>query len=215
MKKDHYYQLGLQTLSMIKDAEKKPSLLLHSCCAPCNCYPMLYLSEYFDLTLYFNNSNIYPKEEYQLRLDELVNYTKTFNQKNNTAIKVIITAYDNNDYNRKLAPYGSLGERSERCWLCYRIRMTEAFEYAQSNNFDYVTTVMTISRQKDSVVINQIGEELNKVYPKVKFLFADLKKGKGSDNATQLAKQLVLYQQQYCGCIYSFQEYQKRLAAKG
>ncbi|MPM46296.1 Epoxyqueuosine reductase QueH [bioreactor metagenome] len=193
---------------------QRPRLLLHSCCAPCNCYPMLFLSAYFDLTLYFNNSNIYPETEYRIRLDELEAYTDNFNQEHQTAIKIIVTAYDNINYNKRLEPLKDLPEQSERCWLCYSLRMDEAYAYAAANGFDYFTTVMTISRQKNSVKLNEIGIRLNAKYPSVKYLISDFKKHGGSDHSAQLAKELNLYRQQYCGCLYSYQQYQMKLEQK-
>ena len=71
----------IKELELIKQSNKKPTLLLHSCCGPCNTYPMVFLAEYFDITLYFNNSNIYPYEEYDRRLKELEKYCEYFNQK--------------------------------------------------------------------------------------------------------------------------------------
>ena len=69
-----YYRMMEESLKEIKKENKKPTLLLHSCCAPCNAYPLVLLIEYFDLTLMYNNSNIYPKEEYIRRLNELKDY---------------------------------------------------------------------------------------------------------------------------------------------
>jgi len=214
MKKDYYYQLGIETLNEIKKSGKKPTLLLHSCCAPCNCYPMLVLSEYFEMTLYFNNNNIYPREEYLIRLNELINYTNDFNKQHQTNIDIIVTEYDNETYNKHLEPYKDEPELANRCWLCYRLRMEEAYQYASLHNFDYFTTVMTISRQKNSIKLNEIGMELALRYPNVKYFVSDLKKHGGSDMSSQLTKELDLYRQQYCGCIYSYQGYQMKLARK-
>ncbi len=214
MKKDHYYQLGLKTLALIKDQRPKPKLLLHSCCAPCNCYPMLYLHEYFDMTLYFNNNNIYPYNEYQLRLDELIKYTDDFNLQHQANIKIITTTYDNETFNKSLEPYKDYPERSNRCWLCYELRMSEAYQYADDHHFDYFTTVMTISRHKDAEVLNQIGERLALQHQSVKYFHSDLKKGGGSDNSVALVKSLDLYRQQYCGCLYSYRDMLKRKSQK-
>ena len=214
MKKDHYYQMGLKTLAQIKNQRPKPKLLLHSCCAPCNCYPMLYLHDYFDLTLYFNNNNIYPFTEYKLRLDELINYTKDFNKQHQANIKIITTVYNNIIFNDLLEPYKDYPERSERCWLCYELRMSEAYQYAEEHDFDYITTVMTISRHKDGEVLNQIGEKLALNHPKVKYFHSDLKKGGGLDKSMVLVKSLDLYRQQYCGCIYSYRDMLQRKSQK-
>ena len=214
MRKDHYYQLQLDTLAKVKELAIKPKLLIHSCCAPCNCYPMLYLYEYFDLTLYFNNDNIYPYQEYKMRLDELIRYTKQFNIDHKTDIKIVITDYDNVNFTKKLSIYKDLPELSERCWLCYRLRLEQAYQYADDNHYDYFTTVMTISRHKNVVKLNEIGKELAEQHPNVKYFYSDLKKGGGSDQAACLLKSLDLYRQQYCGCIYSYKEMLERKTEK-
>ena len=159
-----YYRMMEESLKEIKKENKKPTLLLHSCCAPCNAYPLVLLIEYFDLTLMYNNSNIYPKEEYIRRLNELKDYVDYINKTHNVNIKMIETPYDNEEYNKNLDPYKDQKEGLDRCKLCYKIRMDEAYKYASENNFDYFTTVMTISRQKNSIVLNNIGLELQEKY---------------------------------------------------
>ena len=78
-----YYRMMEESLKEIEKLDKKPTLLLHSCCAPCNAYPLELLVQYFDLTLMYNNSNIYPESEYQRRLDELKKYVAFINNKYN------------------------------------------------------------------------------------------------------------------------------------
>ena len=85
-----YYRMMEESLKEIKKENKKPTLLLHSCCAPCNAYPLVLLIEYFDLTLMYNNSNIYPFEEYTRRLNELKDYVNYINKTHNVNIKLII-----------------------------------------------------------------------------------------------------------------------------
>ena len=100
-----YYRMMEESLKEIKKENKKPTLLLHSCCAPCNAYPLVLLIEYFDLTLMYNNSNIYPKEEYIRRLNELKDYVDYINSTHNVNIKMIETPYDNEEYNKNPEPY--------------------------------------------------------------------------------------------------------------
>lgn len=198
-----YYKMMMETLSKI-DKNQKPTLLLHSCCGPCNCYPMELLNEYFNITLYFNNSNIYPLEEYQIRLDELINYLDYFNKKENANINIIVTPYDNNFCNL-LSPLKDQKEGNERCKLCYKLRMQEAYLYAKEKGFDYFTTVMTISRQKSSKILNEIGEQLYSEDGPL-YLFSDFKKNKGIDKGLEIAKKLNMYRQKYCGCLYSMKK---------
>jgi predicted adenine nucleotide alpha hydrolase (AANH) superfamily ATPase len=61
------YQKFLKQIEEVKKLDYKPTLLLHSCCGPCSCYPLIVLKDYFDITIFYNNSNIYPKEEFDLR----------------------------------------------------------------------------------------------------------------------------------------------------
>ena len=76
---------------------------------------------------------------------------------------------------------------------------------ARNYNFDYFTTVMSISRQKNSIVLNNIGLELSKLYPNTKYFISDFKKNKGIDKGLEIAKEHNMYRQDYCGCIYSYQ----------
>jgi len=204
-----YYRMMEESLKEIKKLDKKPSLLLHSCCAPCNAYPLELLVEYFDLTLMYNNSNIYPFEEYSRRLDELKKYVDFINNKYNVNIKMIETPYINEDFTKLLEPYKEQKEGQDRCKLCYKIRMNEAYKYASENNFDYFTTVMTISRQKNSIILNNIGIELSKLYPNTKYFISDFKKNKGIDKGLEIAKEHNMYRQDYCGCIYSYNSRKK------
>ena len=90
-----------------------------------------------------------------------------------------------------------------RCKLCYELRMNESFKYANEHNYDYFTTVMSISNRKNAEWINETGEKLDKIYPNTKYLYADFKKGNGINKNDELNRKLNLYHQNYCGCIYS------------
>ena len=210
--KKKYYLLQLEEAEKVKKMDHKPSLLMHTCCGVCVSWPALYLSELFDLTLYYNNDNIYPFEEYQRRYDELVRLIYTYNNEKGTNIKIVKTDYDGENYLKKLEPLKDEPERGARCHLCYRLRMNLAIKYAAENGFDYFTTVMSISRQKDSKVMNQIGEELERIY-NVKYFYSDFKKDGGLEKGNQLANSYGLYRQQYCGCYYSYLSYLKRIEA--
>lgn len=187
-------------LEQIKNLDHKPTLLLHVCCGVCSVYPLVYLKQYFDITIYFANSNIYPYEEYMNRLNALNKYLETLNDSN---IKIITAPYDNESYMTKLESLKNEPEGGKRCKLCYRLRMEETYDYAYKNNYEYCTTVMSISNRKNADYINEIGEELEKKYPNVKYLYADFKKGDGITFNDRMNKDLNLYHQNYCGCIYS------------
>ena len=201
------YQKILQNeLILLENSNNKPKLLLHACCGPCFTIPYEILKNYFDITLYFNNSNIYPKTEHDRRLEELKRYLSEVAPE----IKVIETKYDNELYNIDLEPRASDKEGHERCRICFRKRFIEGFEYASKNGFDYYGTVMTISRYKNAQDINRIGEELQKNYPTVKWLYADFKKNNGYEKSLLIIKEHKMYLQEYCGCKYSYEAYLKK-----
>lgn len=194
------YQKQLMQISELKG---RPKLLIHICCGVCSVYPLQYLRQYFDITVFFSNSNIYPYEEFERRLDALKTYLKILND---DSISLIVDRYDNDAYMKELEPLKEEPEGGKRCYRCYRLRMSETFAYAQKHRYDYCTTVMSISNRKNADWINQIGEELEREYPGVTYLHADFKKGDGITKNDAMNRELDLYHQNYCGCIYSIRE---------
>ena len=192
----NYYQ---KHLSQIKDIKNRPTLLIHVCCGVCSVYPLLYLNKYFKVTVMYTNSNIYPYDEYNKRLEALETSINRFNKE----IKLIIDNYDYNNYSLDLKPYKDLPEGNIRCKLCYEKRMDRSYEYACKHHYDYFTTVMSISNRKNANWINEIGEKLQIKYPSTKYLYADFKKDDGITLNDKLNKELDLYHQTYCGCEFS------------
>lgn len=197
------YKLQIQQIEEISKLETKPKMLLHSCCGPCNTYPMEYLSEFFDLTLYFNNHNIYPEEEYMRRFNELMRYVDWFKNENNVKIDVIKPIYENDKFYNLLKHRANDREGGQRCTMCFALRMKEAIQYASENGFDYMTTVMTISPHKDTETLNQIGERLERSYPNVKYFYSNFKKKDGYKKAVEISRKHNMYRQTYCGCQFS------------
>lgn len=198
------YDIGEALLEEVKALNKKPSLLLHACCAPCSSFPLTKLKDLFEITIFYNNSNIYPSEEYYRRRDELINFIKTFNEEYNVDIKLIIPEYKGEEFTKKLE-YGKDDlEKGNRCKFCYAYRLNESYLYALENKFEYFTTVMTISSQKDEKTLNKIGRILESKYKKVKFIEHNFKKKNGQLRSLELSKKYNLYRQTYCGCKYSY-----------
>lgn len=208
MEKKINFQKELQkVLKNLENLNKKPKLLLHACCGPCFTIPFENLKDHFDITIIYNNSNIYPKEEHDRRLNELKKYVLDISSQ----IKIIEVDYDNTTYNIDLEQYANMPEGHERCRVCFRKRLMFGFQYAKENNFDYFGTVMTISRYKNAQDINQIGYALEKEFPSVKWLPADFKKNDGYEKSLIIIKEHEMYFQEYCGCKYSYQKYQEKL----
>lgn len=203
MEKKINYQKQLENiLSNLNTTGQKPKLLLHACCGPCFTIPYEELKDYFDITIIYNNSNIYPEEEYWRRLNEL----KAYVSKICPQVKIVELPYDNKTYNKDLEPMAEMAEGHERCRVCFRKRLSFGYKYAFDNGFDYFGTVMTISRYKNAQDINKIGLELQNEYPSVKWLSADFKKNNGYEKSLLIIREQKMYFQEYCGCIYSFRK---------
>ena len=202
----NFQKLLQKELDLLKNTGKKPKLLLHSCCGPCFTIPYEIIKDYFDITIIYNNSNIYPENEHNRRLTELKKYLRDIDAN----IKVIEFPYDNEKYNQDLESRADDKEGHERCRICFRKRLRQGFEYASQNGFDYYGTVMTISRYKNAKDINTIGEDLQKEYPTVKWLYADFKKNDGYEKSLIIIKEHEMYFQEYCGCKYSYEAYKEK-----
>ncbi|MBQ9124753.1 MAG: epoxyqueuosine reductase QueH [Acholeplasmatales bacterium] len=187
-------------LKYIKSFNTKPSLLIHACCAPCSSHVLLLLKEYFNITIFYSNDNIYPYEEYSLRLKEVIEFADKIDN-----IKVIYDKYESDDFYNSIIGLEHLGEKSERCYKCYKLRLEKTAKKAVELNYDYFTTTLSISPYKNSDWINEIGYELENEY-QIKFLYSNFKKENGYKNSIELSKQYNLYRQDYCGCVFSQKE---------
>jgi len=191
------YELFKTKLEEIKITNEKPSLLLHSCCGPCSSECLRILYPYFDITILYYNPNIYPEEEYDLRLEEQYKIIKSLGYN----INVITKSYNHDDYLKYINGTEELGEKSRRCYLCYEQRLALTAKLA-SNKYDYFTTTISISPYKVSKWLNEIGLKLEKEY-NVRYLYSDFKQDNGYLKSIELSKKFNLYRQDYCGCEFS------------
>ena len=192
------YQLILD--ETLKNLKGVPKLLLHACCAPCSSYCIEYLSEFFEITIFYYNPNIDTKEEYDYRYNELDRFIHEFKTK--YPVHLVNTGYHNEDYEEIAKGLENEPEKGKRCLKCYQLRLEKSYKYAKDNNFDYITTTLTLSPHKNSQVINEIGRELEKKYL-VPYLYSDFKKRDGYKRSIVLSHEYNLYRQDYCGCKYS------------
>lgn len=183
----------------------RPSLLLHVCCAPCSSYVQEYLSEHFDITLFFYNPNMDSDEEYDLRASELNRLVREAGFPS----KVIICDYDHETFEAMSKGLRDEPEGGRRCYRCYELRMRQAAEYAKKNGFSYFTTTLSISPYKRADWINEIGERLALEYG-VRHLPSDFKKRNGYKRSIELSREYDLYRQDYCGCEMSRDEAENR-----
>ena len=175
------------------------SLLLHSCCAPCSSYVILYLANYFDITVFYYNPNIYPAGEYVKRVEEQKRFINQIKLNN---VNFIEGDYDNLDFLARCRGLEDEPEGGKRCLMCYRLRLLETVKMAQRYNFHYFCTTLTVSPYKNAKVINEIGRELEKQYS-IKYLYSDFKKNDGYKKSIILSNKYKLYRQNYCGCKFS------------
>lgn len=197
------YQLELDKIInkiQATSADKAPRLLIHSCCGPCSSYVLEYLSNYFDITIFYYNPNIFPEEEYNRRAKEQEDLIKTMSLKN--PVSFVQGIYEPKKYYDLVRGHENDPEGGERCFLCYRMRLEEAAKMAKKGGYDYFTTTLTISPHKNAGKLNEIGEEVGGLY-ETAFLPSDFKKRNGYKRSIELSKEYDLYRQDYCGCVYS------------
>ena len=188
---------------IIEDLEKKkegPRLLLHSCCAPCSSYVLEYLSRFFQITVFFYNPNIYPPEEYEVRVKEERRLIERMPFVHPVAMKE--GEYDPGKFYQAVKGFEKEPDGGARCERCFRLRLYEAACAAKAGGYDYFTTTLTISPLKSAPKLNDIGEQVGKEMG-VAFLPSDFKKKDGYKRSIQLSKEYELYRQNYCGCVYS------------
>lgn len=180
-----------------------PTLLLHACCAPCSSYCLEYLSNYFRITLFYYNPNIYPESEYSLRVDEARRLINEMNFKNE--VSFLEGEFNPKEFYDCIKGFEGEKEVGERCFKCYRLRLEKTAKIAKEKGFDYFTTTLSISPLKRSDKINEIGEAIGDICG-VKHLPSDFKKKNGYKRSTELSKEHGLYRQDYCGCVFSVRE---------
>lgn len=203
------YQKELDKIILnLTDNDTRPTLLLHSCCAPCSSYVLEYLSNYFHITIFYYNPNISSIEEYERRVEEQKRLIQELPVKN--PISFILGNYEPKRFYEMAKGMGNLPEGGERCVNCYEMRLKETALLAKEDGYDYFTTTLSISPHKNAAKLNEIGEQLANEL-NISYLCSDFKKKNGYKRSTELSKELKLYRQDYCGCIFSKVESEKRM----
>ena len=194
------YQKKLDALLTSLGENSGKKLFLHSCCAPCSSYVLEYLSDYFEITDFYYNPNITPKEEYEKREKELRSLIERMPFKH--PVTFLSGPYEPERFFEAVKGLEDVPEGGERCTICYELRMREAARLAAEGGYDYFTTTLSISPLKDAERINRIGQMLEEEYG-VCHLPSDFKKKGGYQRSVELSGEYDLYRQNYCGCIFS------------
>ncbi len=189
--------------ALIKTLDYKPTLLLHSCCGPCSTQVINFLKDYFKITVYYYNPNIEPYTEYEKRKQEQIKFIKEFNLENkDNIIEFKEALYENEIYQNYVKGLEQEKEGGARCNKCFYLRLKNTALKAKENNFEYFGTTLTVSPHKNSQIINEIGEKIEKEIG-IKFIYGDFKKNDGYKKSIEYSKKYNLYRQDYCGCHYA------------
>ena len=194
----NYYKEQVELVSKLSQQEKKPTLLLHTCCALCFSSSFMQIKDAFEITVFFYNPNIYPTDEYNKRKEETIRLIDIFNKEFNLNIKFIEQIEDFETYKNKKV-------HDKKCFDCIYNRMLVSYNYAETNKYDYVSTTLTLGRLKNSEKINQIGEDLSQHFT-TKYFFSNFKKNGGIDLSLSLKEKYNIYAQNYCGCEPYYKE---------
>lgn len=211
VQKENYQKKLDGVLAELEREGRVSTLLLHACCAPCSSYTLEYLSRYFDITLYFYNPNISPETEYDKRLEEVRRLVLELPLAR--PVKVVSGSYDPERFYAMAKGREELPEGGERCFDCYELRLAEAAKAAKELGSDYFTTTLSISPHKNADKLNEIGGRLSEAVG-IPYLYSDFKKKGGYQRSIELSREYHLYRQNYCGCIYSKLEAEKRAVSQ-
>lgn len=192
------YSIELE--KMVQNLKSTPTLLLHSCCAPCSSYVLNYLSKHFKITVLYYNPNISPKEEYEKRKQEQIRLIQEMPFENK--VDIMDCDYDNDQFETLVKGLEEEREGGSRCFRCYRLRLEKTALLASQNHYDYFGTTLTVSPYKNSQKLNEIGYDLEQIYH-IPYLYSDFKKKEGYKKSIEFSKIYHLYRQNYCGCVYS------------
>ncbi len=207
MKKENYQAMAQKIMEKHQGEAKRPTLLLHACCAPCATVPLVDLSSYFDMGVYYYNPNIWPEEEAKLRADELLRFVASYPFDHPP--QVMVAPYDAKPFWDCIVGWEHEPEGGKRCERCFALRLQETARMAREKGFDYFTTTLSISPHKDAVLLHRLGLEAAEEAG-VTYLPADFKKKGGTLRSVGFSKTYALHRQDYCGCVFSKKEAQAR-----
>ncbi len=204
--KINYQRLCEERIAQVTADGRVPELLLHSCCAPCSSYCIEYLSQYFNVTVFYYNPNIYPDSEYYHRVKEQQEFIRRFPTKN--PVGFIEGDFDTKEFYNAAKGLENEPERGMRCTECFKLRLGRTAEVAEEKGFDLFTSTLTISPMKDAALLNRIGQAMGEKCG-VEWLPSDFKKKNGYLRSCQISHEYGIYRQDYCGCVFSYKERQK------
>ena len=211
MNKRNYQRELDEIINKLRTTGERPVLFLHCCCAPCSSYVLEYLSEYFQMVLYFYNPNITDAAEYEKRKAELMRLVREGGYPG--GIDILDEDFDSSLFFQMTRGLEEEPECGRRCFICYEMRLQKTAQIAVGKGADYFCTTLSISPHKRADKLMEIGERLGDEYG-IAYLPSDFKKKNGYKRSIELSGEYGLYRQNYCGCVYSKQEVKKKIAGQ-
>jgi len=171
-------------------------ILLHVCCGPCATHSIKELMKEFDVVLFPYNPNIYPKDEYEKRLDAVKRVAEELN------VEMLEVEYDHDDWLERVRGLEDEKEGGKRCDVCFEFRLKKTVEVCVKKGIGCFTTTLSISPHKNTKKINGVGK--NVAGSNLRFIEKDF--GDGFQKSVDISKELGLYRQKYCGCEFSIRK---------
>lgn len=194
-------------IEALKRAGRRPLLALHSCCAPCSSAVLEQLNDAFQIAVFYYNPNISPEDEFRRRAEEQLRLVREMPLAED--IRAEIGAYDPERFYAAVRGHENDPEGGARCGICFELRLRETAKYARDIGAEYFTTTLSISPLKDASRLNTLGGAIAAEYG-LKYLHSDFKKKDGYRRSCALSKEYDLYRQDFCGCVYSKLEAERR-----
>ncbi len=205
------YQKELdKIIEQLTAQDRVPNLMLHSCCAPCSSYVLEYLSQYFSITVFYYNPNIFPESEYNKRILEQQSLIERMPVKH--PVSFLAGPYEQEKFYQISAGLEDAKEGGARCMKCYELRLRKTAEAALNAGSDYFTTTLSISPLKKAEALNTIGQRIGEEVG-IPYLVSDFKKKNGYQRSIELSREYDLYRQDYCGCEFSLRERNRRASS--
>lgn len=172
---------------------KGGKVLLHTCCAPC-CAPSgeRLINDGYEISLFYSNSNIFPREEYNKRLEEARRLAEIWK------VELIEDSWDHKEWLAFVRGFEKEPEGGKRCTKCFEFNLRRTAQKAKELGYPLYTTTLTLGPYKNSKMIFSIAEQ----FPG--FLEYNFKKKDGFLRSIELSNEYGLYRQNYCGCEFSF-----------
>ena len=191
---------------------KHPRLLLHSCCGPCSSAVLEYLTQYFAVSVFWYNPNIYPQAEFDRRLQAQEKLLSKMGLEE--SVELIVLPRDSTLWYRATEGLEQEPEGGVRCTECFSLRLREAAQYAAEQGYEWFCSTLTLSRHKDPIRINALGEQYAEEFG-IRWLPSEFKKRGRELRSKQLCEEYGIYRQDYCGCEYSLRNTEEQNTVRG